>query len=62
MESTVVIKEKVKKTKQTKQTTEPRLTFKQWVLKTVKIQKKRTSTDSITGLIITSVLFLITLM
>ncbi|KZE37697.1 hypothetical protein AV656_09175 [Bhargavaea cecembensis] len=57
-----IIEEKVKKTKQTQQTTEQRLTFKQWVLKTVKIQKKRTSTDSITGLIITAVLFLAALM
>ncbi|KZE37696.1 hypothetical protein AV656_09170 [Bhargavaea cecembensis] len=61
MESTVRIDEKVKRTKQAKQT-QPTLTFKQWVLKAVKIQKKRTSRDSITGLIITAVLFLITLM
>lgn len=46
---------------QKKKQTQPRLTFQEWVLKTVKIQKKRTSMDSIMGLIITSVLFLIAL-
>ncbi|UJL47177.1 hypothetical protein KFZ58_04465 [Virgibacillus sp. NKC19-16] len=48
------------KKKQIKQT-QPRLTFQEWVLKTVKIQKKRTSMDSVMGLIITAVVFLISL-
>ena len=38
-----------------------KLTFKQWVLKSVKTQKKRTSMDSMMGLIITAIVFLITL-
>lgn len=41
--------------------TEPRLIFKQRVLKTVKIHKKRTNMDSVMGLIITAVVFLISL-
>jgi hypothetical protein len=59
MEATVGYEKKVKKTKQT----QPRLTltFKQWVLKTVKGHKKRTSMDSRMGIIITVFLFLIAL-
>ncbi|MBR3120564.1 hypothetical protein [Oceanobacillus profundus] len=47
-------KQKVKKA-------QSKLTFKQWVLKSVKTQKKRTSMDSMMGLIITAIVFLITL-
>jgi hypothetical protein len=57
MEATVGYEKKVKKTKQT----QPRLTFKQWVLITVKGHKKRTSMDSRMGLIITVLLFIIAL-
>ncbi|MFS0749483.1 hypothetical protein [Oceanobacillus sp. 1P07AA] len=38
-----------------------RLTFKEWVLKTVKMHKKRTSMDTVMGLIITTVVFLLSL-
>lgn len=47
--------------KQKAKQTQPKLTFKQWVLKSVKTQKKRTSMDSMMGLIITAIVFLITL-
>ncbi|WP_340002910.1 hypothetical protein [Oceanobacillus sp. FSL K6-0127] len=47
-------KQKVKKA-------QSKLTFKQWILKSVKTQKKRTSMDSMMGLIITAIVFLITL-
>lgn len=57
MEAIAGYEKKVEKTKQT----QPRLTFKQWVLKTVKTHKKRTSMDSMMGLIITVVVFLIAL-
>ncbi|GGF22147.1 hypothetical protein GCM10010954_21270 [Halobacillus andaensis] len=40
---------------------EPKLTFSQWVLKTIKRHKKRTTTDATLGLIITAALFLINL-
>ncbi|MBP2079971.1 hypothetical protein [Oceanobacillus polygoni] len=49
------------KKQKAKQQTQPKLTFKQWVLKAVKTQKKRTNMDSMMGLIITAIVFLITL-
>ncbi|WP_339229750.1 hypothetical protein NSQ77_06585 [Oceanobacillus sp. FSL K6-2867] len=47
--------------KQKAKKAQSKLTFKQWVLKSVKTQKKRTSMDSMMGLIITAIVFLITL-
>ncbi|MFD1336557.1 hypothetical protein ACFQ4N_13430 [Oceanobacillus iheyensis] len=37
------------------------LTLKEWVLRTTKMHKKRTSMDTVMGLIITSVVFLLSL-
>ncbi|WP_173918608.1 hypothetical protein [Halobacillus sp. Marseille-Q1614] len=44
-----------------KKRVEEKLTFSQWMLKTIKKHKKRTTTDATIGFIITAVLFLINL-
>ncbi|WP_159462127.1 hypothetical protein [Halobacillus sp. Marseille-P3879] len=53
MEAALQYKKKTRK--------EQKLTFSQWVLKTIKRHKKRTTTDVTIGLIVSVVLFFINL-
>ncbi|MCP3027616.1 hypothetical protein [Halobacillus sp. A5] len=53
MEATLQYKKKTRK--------EYKLSFSQWVLQTIKRHKKRTTTDATIGLIISAILFLISL-
>ncbi|WP_179298883.1 hypothetical protein [Evansella halocellulosilytica] len=46
---------------QKSQENQSKLTFSQWMLRTIKKHKKRTNTDAVVGLVVSAALFLIAL-